>query len=133
VKEKESTYAEEFSKRLHEFVQEVGESFLSIEMGADLSIGAIYKAVKNKKTIGPEAINKILLKYPSLNIIYLLTGEKKLKKLLDIEPALANEPTPTYNNPDLRNELLELMRENRALRKRIEELELAQQTELAIP
>ncbi|GAA4434136.1 hypothetical protein GCM10023091_08650 [Ravibacter arvi] len=61
-----------FSDRLREFIAAIGETPTSIEPKIGVSKGAIYKPVKNGKTIGIEIIAKILAAYPRLNLEWLI-------------------------------------------------------------
>jgi len=63
-----------FSNRLQQFIQVIGETPTSLESKIGVSKGAIYKAVKNGKKVGVEILEKILLRYPALNLNWLVTG-----------------------------------------------------------
>ncbi len=63
-----------FSERLSEFIASIGETPTSFESKIGVSKGAIYKPVKNGKTIGLEMLGKIISGYPALNIEWLIAG-----------------------------------------------------------
>ena len=64
-----------FSERLSLFIASVGETISSFEVKIGVSKGAIYKPVRNGKTVGLEILAKIFSVYPDLNLEWLITGE----------------------------------------------------------
>lgn len=99
-------FPKDFSNRLNELIILTGISVHAFEKEIGVSVGAIYKPIENKKTIGAEAISKILLKFPDFDIQYLLTGNKsnflfnsqKQYQLQKIHTSQVAEPTPEYKS-----------------------------------
>ena len=69
-----------FSERLERFIESLGETPSSIEPKIEVSKGAIYKPIKNKKTVGVEVMEKIFSKYPELNLEWLISGNGEMLK-----------------------------------------------------
>jgi phage repressor protein C with HTH and peptisase S24 domain len=69
-----------FSTRLEEFLRHINETATSFEPIIGVSKGAIYKPIRNKKTVGVEVLEKIVSKYPSLNLEWLITGNGEMLK-----------------------------------------------------
>lgn len=69
-----------FSSRLELFLKHIGESPTSFEPIIGVSKGAIYKPIKNGKTIGVEVMEKIISKFPDLNLEWLITGNGEMLK-----------------------------------------------------
>ncbi len=63
-----------FSERLSQFIASVGETPTSFEAKIGVSKGAIYKPIRNGKTVGLEILVKIFSNYPELDVEWLITG-----------------------------------------------------------
>lgn len=63
-----------FSERLSQFIARIGETPTSFELKIGVSKGAIYKPVRNGKTVGLEILVKIFSNYPELDVEWLITG-----------------------------------------------------------
>lgn len=63
-----------FSERLSQFIASIGESSSSFELKIGVSKGAIYKPIRNGKTVGLEILVKIFSTYPELDVEWLITG-----------------------------------------------------------
>lgn len=63
------------SERVGKYIEAKGISFYAFENSLEASRGSISKAVKDKKSIGSNMLEKILAKYTDLNPTWLLTGE----------------------------------------------------------
>ncbi len=63
-----------FSERLSQFIASIGETPTSFELKIGVSKGAIYKPVRNGKTVGLEILVKIFSNYPELDIEWLIIG-----------------------------------------------------------
>lgn len=91
-----------FSNRLQQFIQVIGETPTSLESKIGVSKGAIYKAVKNGKKVGVEILEKILLRYPNLNLNWLVTGSglmfRPLVQIENIPGPAFKEDAPAYHS-----------------------------------
>ncbi len=65
-------------KRLHEFLVFKNISFNKFEIVLGVSHGSISNAVKHKKNIGTNVLEKILEKYPRLSSEWLLRGKGEM-------------------------------------------------------
>ena len=63
------------SERVGKYIEAKGISFYAFENSLEASRGSISKAVKDRKSIGSNMLEKILAKYTDLNPTWLLTGE----------------------------------------------------------
>lgn len=63
-----------FSERLSQFIASIGETSSSFETKIGVSKGAIYKPIRNGKTVGLEILVKIFSAYPELDVEWLITG-----------------------------------------------------------
>lgn len=63
------------SERLGQYIEKKKYSYYAFENSLHVSRGSISKAVKDKKSIGSNVLEAILIGYPDLNPQWLLTGE----------------------------------------------------------
>lgn len=87
-----------FSTRLEEFLGHIDETATSFEPIIGVSKGAIYKPIRNKKTVGVEVLEKIVSKYPELNLEWLITGNGEMLKPSTI-PSSENENVHLISTP----------------------------------
>ncbi|MDQ6477842.1 S24 family peptidase [Dyadobacter sp. LHD-138] len=70
-----------FSQRLNEFIiNYLKITPYALEKSIDVSNGAISKAIANGKTIGMDTLEKIFIKYPDLNLEWLISGNGEMTK-----------------------------------------------------
>ncbi|ODS84059.1 MAG: hypothetical protein ABS46_04615 [Cytophagaceae bacterium SCN 52-12] len=69
-----------FSERLSQFIASIGETPTSFEAKIGVSKGAIYKPIRNGKTVGLEILVKIFSNYPGLDVEWLITGAGTMLK-----------------------------------------------------
>ncbi len=133
------------SKRLGKFIEFKQMSFYAFENSINASRGSISKAVKEEKSVGSNVLENILTVYPELNPIWLLkgTGEmtsknKQITNVSDfddidiIEHIFSNIETFKHYNSFKSlvkslyadGELLEVKREIKELKEKIEKLNL---------
>ncbi|GAB2798583.1 hypothetical protein GCM10027275_50160 [Rhabdobacter roseus] len=116
-----------FSERLKLFIDYTGRSINSFEISIGVSKGAIFKPIANKKTIGVEMLDKIISKYPELNIEWLISGQGEMLKGVQASQDPKGEMRVIPNSNQVlidKDELLELQKI--ALRREKEDKEKAQ-------
>ena len=90
-----------FSERLSRFITSVGETTSSFEVKIGVSKGAIYKPVRNGKTVGLEILAKIFSVYPDLNLEWLITGSgtmfRRRSAAQSDDPLIAEESQVGYS------------------------------------
>lgn len=65
-------------ERLAVFIKTVGLNFREFEKKIELGNGYIGKQLKRKAGVGSNILYKISIKYPELNITWLITGKQKM-------------------------------------------------------
>lgn len=76
------------SVRVGEYIETKGISYYAFENKLGASRGSISKAVKDGKSIGSNVLEKIMLLYPDLNPVWLLTGTGSMLTDEVSEPAV---------------------------------------------
>lgn len=117
----------DFSERLKRFVEYTGLSISVFEKETGVSHDLIRKAIKHKKSFGIETLRKITESFPQLNVDWFITGSgemiKEAIRYNNKDQDLNSHPGAEQKLIDIDKELLEVLRENRALQKRIDQLE----------
>ena len=62
------------------FIKETGMSARQFDLSIGASNGYTLRMSKNSASIGSDVIERILKKYPDLNVVWLLTGEGHMLK-----------------------------------------------------
>lgn len=65
-------------ERLAVFIKTIGLNFKEFEKTIELGNGYIGKQLKRKAGVGSNILYKISIKYPELNITWLITGKQKM-------------------------------------------------------
>lgn len=66
------------TERLFQFLTYKGITKHKFERSIGLSNGYVYNQLKTKGAIGSDILNKIHLRYPELNILWIISGEDKM-------------------------------------------------------
>jgi hypothetical protein len=116
-----------FRERLMLFIDYTGLRPSNIEDEAELSRSTLIKILDgNIKSLSSKSLIKINKRFPELNIDWLQFGTgdmiKKYTKAVQNQPEQINEPNTEYIS-GIEKELLEILRENRELKKQISDLE----------
>lgn len=96
--------------RLFEFIQHKGVSQYEIENMLKVSSGYLGKQKKGKGSIGSEILEKILIAFPELNLLWLLSGEGIMlvsnghkESLKDGEPGFLGGYEPYFRTSPLQS------------------------------
>lgn len=65
-------------ERLGVFINTLGISISEFERNVNIGNGYIGKQLKRKGSIGSHIIEKVLYKYPQLNVVWLMTGRERM-------------------------------------------------------
>lgn len=125
-KSKKNIQISEISQRIAKLIEFLGINSKEFAKQIGIGEGRLSNALTGRNKPDTDFVSRIAKKFRNVNCFWLLTGEGEIEILynsINVSPALAAEPTLAYDNSDLKNELIEVMRENRILRKRVEELE----------
>lgn len=112
--------------RLLEYLGYKGISENKATVDCQLAQGLLYRAKTGKSDLGGKAIEKLLVQYPDLNRVWLLTGEGEMltTSSRDSKPELVAEHKPQLSNVEilLRDMLAEKEAKIDVLQDRINEL-----------
>ena len=110
-----------FSERLKKLIDHLKISITLFESNIGVSKGAIAKPIKNQKTVGVEVLEKIMIKYPDVNLEWLVTGSGSIIKGGQKENL--ESPPPDNQITISKDEFIELQRKALRQEDRIRELE----------
>ncbi|MCB0506353.1 MAG: hypothetical protein KDC58_12745 [Cyclobacteriaceae bacterium] len=65
-------------ERLGVFINALGITISEFERSVNMGNGYIGKQLRRKGSIGSHIIEKILVKYPQLNVVWLMTGKERM-------------------------------------------------------
>ncbi len=116
-------------QRIKEYIDFKGITNQKFEIEIGFSNGAFGTQLKKNKTIGVDKLENILIKYPDINVEWLLTGKGEMIKKENGSIVIVDDPHP------LRDELLvtkqdlidSLKEQIRFLKQEISELKKAQE------
>lgn len=101
----QNTENESFTNRLKSFIKYQNMEILQFEKEVGLTRGVLYNAIRDGKTVGSDKLTKIIVKYPDLNLLWLLSGEgDMIKEINNKSLTLLNDsklPATTYREYDI--------------------------------
>lgn len=110
--------------RLQKILEEKNDTPNSLSVRTGFSQRTLNRQIKEKTAVGYDVISLFASSYPDISLDWLITGKGEMFKNtyqnVSEKLPVAAEPITSYSS--LKDEHFEVLRENRMLRKEIEEL-----------